>query len=111
MFKDKIAEVEKGCEKSLGCGNKVNGILCLCRMCKVRLETLKQYQTIAEEREKKILDIINSKLNILKDSTIDHIYSFFDRRINITEIQERIKEDFDNFNKQLNPAQTKDERI
>jgi hypothetical protein len=79
--------------------------------CKTKLETLKQCQTIAahtgvssdEQNEK--LDIINSKLDVLKDSTIDHVYSFFDRRINITEIQDRIKEDFKNFKQQLNPAQ------
>ena len=40
-------------------------------------------------------------MNLLLDATINHVYSFFDRRINITEIKDNIKEDFNNYKAKL----------
>jgi hypothetical protein len=102
MFEDLIQETEKKHSFALE-----NSEFASASILYGQIELLKKCQTIAAHASISSEEQ-NEKLDVLKDSTIDHIYNFFDRRINITEIQDRIKEDFNNFKQQLNPAQTKD---
>jgi hypothetical protein len=117
MFEELIQETEKGCDKHkqghvcLACVTKERSFyycLCgtkcfhckniiLCDLCQVKLETLKQCQTIAEEREKEIIERIQSWVELSQWTTNQG-----SQVIAYTSIRDYLKM------LQLNPAQTEE---
>ena len=121
-----IQEIEKGCEEKswidtekFYCSkNKLNEFKnWICPFCKEKINLLKQCQTIAEEREKKILEDILVRIDKLLKVRIgelrvakekDYQASRIIYNAQVEELQ-RVKAVIENnYKQQLNPAQTED---
>jgi hypothetical protein len=105
-IKDLLQETEKGCNRyNIRWAGKED-IIChirhLCPECRMKIRTLKQCQTIAEEREKKILDILNKIGDIWEIAEENGCGEFEYSQFKDTAIFKALKQ-------QLNPAQTKGE--
>ena len=82
-IQDLIQETEKGCGKEYIYENSIDiFMICgqekgdYCPICQAKLSTLKQCQTIEDEREKKIIEIVNQVLDKCQFEVKTHIEQF-----------------------------------